>query len=151
MDESVVDWIFHGTAMACMFVNVFFLIRIMWVNGNFSIVVVVLLMFLPLWVKLSIVIFKKSIVKVLIIKLRSANTAETRQYKTATKALLVLIPLLGISYIMLLHGPEDEVGGQMITILQAIFIPTQVRAREGEIAKKCSYSCSYSNIYQTAY
>lgn len=62
----------------------------------------------------------------LIIKLRSANTAETRQYKTATKALLVLIPLLGISYIMLLHGPEDEVGGQMITILQAIFIPTQV-------------------------
>lgn len=62
----------------------------------------------------------------LIIKLRSANTAETRQYKTATKALLVLIPLLGISYIMLLHGPEDEVGSQMITILQAIFIPTQV-------------------------
>lgn len=28
---------------------------------------------------------------------------------------------------MLLHGPEDEVGGQMITILQAIFIPTQVK------------------------
>lgn len=90
-------------------------------------IIFIWLIFLPPLVKLSIVIFKKSIVKVLIIKLRSANTAETRQYKTATKALLVLIPLLGISYIMLLHGPEDEVGGQMITILQAIFIPTQVR------------------------
>lgn len=113
--------------------------------GNFFPLFFFRVKFPPL-VKLSIVIFKKSIVKVLIIKLRSANTAETRQYKTATKALLVLIPLLGISYIMLLHGPEDEVGGQMITILQAIFIPTQVRYAD----KECTVaflSSSTQSIY----
>ncbi|XP_055309678.1 diuretic hormone receptor-like isoform X2 [Sitodiplosis mosellana] len=92
MHESHVDWIFHGSKMACLLVNLFFLIRIMWV---------------------------------LVIKLRSANTAETRQYKKASKALLVLIPLLGITYLILLFGPESGVYQHMFIILQSILISTQ--------------------------
>lgn len=63
----------------------------------------------------------------LIIKLRSANTAETRQYKKATKALLVLIPLLGITYLVVLMVPRDDsVSSHIITYLQAFLISTQV-------------------------
>lgn len=63
----------------------------------------------------------------LIIKLRSANTAETRQYKKATKALLVLIPLLGITYLVVLMVPQDDsVSSNLFTYLQAFLISTQV-------------------------
>ncbi|XP_031631545.1 diuretic hormone receptor-like isoform X2 [Contarinia nasturtii] len=92
MHESLVDWIFHGSELACLLVNLFFLIRIMWV---------------------------------LVIKLRSANTAETRQYKKASKALLVLIPLLGITYLVVLIGPANGVSSQLFYVLQAFLISTQ--------------------------
>lgn len=62
----------------------------------------------------------------LIIKLRSANTAETRQYKKASKALLVLIPLLGITYLVVWIGPENGVSSQMFDVLRAFLISTQV-------------------------
>lgn len=46
--------------------------------------------------------------QVLITKLRSANSAETQQYRKASKALLVLIPLLGVTYILTMVGPTDS-------------------------------------------
>lgn len=61
--------------------------------------------------------------------MRSANTAETRQYKKATKALLVLIPLLGITYLLILMGPQDGVTKHMYDLLQAFLISTQVSGR----------------------
>lgn len=75
MHEHQVDWIHKAPALAGLALNLFFLIRIMWV---------------------------------LITKLRSANTLETEQYRKATKALLVLIPLLGITNLLVLCGPNDE-------------------------------------------
>ncbi|TMW40493.1 hypothetical protein DOY81_014427, partial [Sarcophaga bullata] len=54
-------------------------------------------------------IFLIRIMWVLITKLRSANTLETRQYHKASKALLVLIPLFGITYLLVLVGPEQGI------------------------------------------
>lgn len=66
----------------------------------------------------------------LVIKLRSANTAETRQYKKSLKALLVLIPLLGITYLVVLIGPANGVTSQLFYVLQAFLISTQVISNE---------------------
>lgn len=65
--------------------------------------------------------------KVLITKLRSANTVETKQYRKAAKALLVLIPLFGITYLVVLAGPsEGGVMSHMFAILRALLLSTQV-------------------------
>ncbi|XP_033248172.1 diuretic hormone receptor isoform X1 [Drosophila miranda] len=70
--------------------------------------------------------FLLRIMWVLITKLRSANTVETRQYRKAAKALLVLIPLFGITYLVVLAGPS-EVGlmGHMFAVLRAVLLSTQ--------------------------
>lgn len=64
--------------------------------------------------------------KVLITKLRSANTVETRQYRKASKALLVLIPLLGITYLVVLAGPNEGVGNYIFVVARALLLSTQV-------------------------
>ncbi|KAK9717174.1 7 transmembrane receptor (Secretin family) [Popillia japonica] len=52
--------------------------------------------------------FLASIMWVLITKLRSANTVETQQYRKAAKALLVLMPLLGVTYMLMITTPPGE-------------------------------------------
>lgn len=70
-------------------------------------------------------IFLLRIMWVLITKLRSANTVETRQYRKASKALLVLIPLLGITYLIVIYGPDEGVGSQIFAVARAILLSTQ--------------------------
>jgi len=65
------------------------------------------------------------IFKVLITKLRSANTVETRQYRKASKALLVLIPLLGITYLVVIAGPNEGVESHIFAILRAFLLSIQ--------------------------
>lgn len=67
------------------------------------------------------------LVQVLITKLRSANTAETRQYRKASKALLVLIPLFGLTYLIVLYGPNEGIGKKIFDIARAVLLSTQVR------------------------
>lgn len=67
----------------------------------------------------------KCVFKVLIIKLRSANSAETKQYRKAAKALLVLIPLLGITYLVVMAGPNEGVGKYIFANIRALLISTQ--------------------------
>lgn len=68
--------------------------------------------------------------QVLITKLRSANTVETRQYRKAAKALLVLIPLFGITYLVVLAGPsESGLMGHMFAVLRAVLLSTQASFR----------------------
>lgn len=65
--------------------------------------------------------------QVLIIKLRSANSAETHNYKKATKALLVLIPLLGITFCLDMINPSST--GLLVNIYKftkVVIISTQV-------------------------
>ncbi|XP_022693803.1 diuretic hormone receptor-like isoform X1 [Varroa jacobsoni] len=65
------------------------------------------------------IFFLAQIMWVLITKLRAATTAESQQYRKAAKALLVLIPLLGGCYILVITTPNEY------KYLQALFIPTQ--------------------------
>ncbi|XP_063591200.1 diuretic hormone receptor-like isoform X1 [Penaeus indicus] len=64
-------------------------------------------------------IFLMRIMWVLITKLRSANTVETQRYRKATKALLVLIPLLGLTYMLLIALPQE------LEHVRAILLSTQ--------------------------
>ncbi|XP_064109773.1 diuretic hormone receptor-like [Macrobrachium nipponense] len=64
-------------------------------------------------------IFLMRIMWVLITKLRSANNVETQRYRKATKALLVLIPLLGLTYMLLIALPKE------LEHVQAILLSTQ--------------------------
>ncbi|XP_058054214.1 diuretic hormone receptor-like isoform X1 [Anopheles bellator] len=70
-------------------------------------------------------IFLLRIMWVLITKLRSANTVETRQYRKASKALLVLIPLLGITYLIVIYGPVEGVGSHIFATTRALLLSTQ--------------------------
>lgn len=65
-------------------------------------------------------------VQVLITKLRSANTQETRQYHKASKALLVLIPLFGITYLLVMVGPEQGISRYLFACARSFLISTQV-------------------------
>ncbi|XP_015518859.1 diuretic hormone receptor [Neodiprion pinetum] len=71
------------------------------------------------------VIFLFMIMWVLITKLRSANNVETQQYRKATKALLVLIPLLGVTYILVLAGPTQGDIAHVFGNLRAILLSFQ--------------------------
>lgn len=115
--EKQIDWIIHGPALAVLAINFVFLIRIMWVSIRRPI---------DVWTIKSLDVTIKVVYKVLITKLRSANTAETRQYRKASKALLVLIPLLGITYLVLLTGPQDGVLRYIFDVFRPLLLSTQV-------------------------
>ncbi|XP_017772905.1 PREDICTED: diuretic hormone receptor-like, partial [Nicrophorus vespilloides] len=71
-------------------------------------------------------VFLASIMWVLITKLRSANTLETQQYRKAAKALLVLMPLLGITYVLTIAGPTSGDSSKMIfDYARAVLLSTQ--------------------------
>ncbi|XP_071446239.1 diuretic hormone receptor-like [Hetaerina americana] len=70
-------------------------------------------------------VFLVMIMWVLITKLRSANNAETQQYRKATKALLVLIPLLGITYILVIAGPTHGLSARVYACIRALLLSTQ--------------------------
>ena len=65
------------------------------------------------------------IIQVLITKLRSATSPETQQSRKAAKALVVLMPLLGITYVFILTGPRNE---PTYDHIRALLISTQVIA-----------------------
>ena len=64
--------------------------------------------------------------QVLITKLRSATNVETQQYRKAAKALLVLIPLLGVTYILVIVGPTHGISRRIYDNLRAVLLSTQV-------------------------
>lgn len=116
MQESNIDWIFKVPACLVLIINLVFLFSIMWVRNQTA--------------NWAIWPDNKSIfllyLQVLITKLRSANTAETKQYRKASKALLVLIPLFGLTYLIVLYGPNEGMGKKIFDIARAVLLSTQV-------------------------
>ncbi|CAN7998541.1 unnamed protein product, partial [Ixodes pacificus] len=74
------------------------------------------------------IFFMGEIMWVLITKLRAATTLETQQYRKAAKALLVLIPLLGVTYILVIWTPSHKTARIIFTYLQITLLSTQVRS-----------------------
>ncbi|XP_022241220.1 diuretic hormone receptor-like, partial [Limulus polyphemus] len=69
--------------------------------------------------------FLVRIMWVLITKLRAATTTEQKQYRKAAKALLVLIPLLGVTYVLVIVTPTHRTARIIFTYLQATLLSTQ--------------------------
>ncbi|KAI4461794.1 pdf receptor-like protein-related [Holotrichia oblita] len=85
--------------------------------------------------------FLASIMWVLITKLRSANTVETQQYRKAAKALLVLMPLLGVTYMLMITTPPGE--AYIMTMFyygRAVLLSTQSKVRNSFVHVHIMYS-----------
>lgn len=52
--------------------------------------------------------FLLNIVRVLVTKLRVTHQAESSLYMRAVRATLILIPLLGIQFVLLPYKPDDQ-------------------------------------------
>ncbi|XP_048470730.1 corticotropin-releasing factor receptor 1-like isoform X3 [Rhincodon typus] len=61
-------------------------------------------------------IFLFNIVRILMTKLRASTTSETMQYRKAVKATLVLLPLLGITYMLFFVNPGEDDISQIVFI-----------------------------------
>lgn len=89
-------------------------------------------------------VFLCAIMWVLITKLRSANTLETQQYRKAAKALVVLKPLLGVTYILTITVPSTEQLMYIFDYMRAVLLSTQVNHYSCLIYKK---KCIIINIF----
>ncbi len=81
---------------------------------------------LPLIKWPALFVFISSTEQVLITKLRSANSVETQQYRKGSKALLVLIPLLGLTHVLVIAGPTMGMSRIIFDHIQAVLLSTQV-------------------------
>uniref|UniRef100_A0A8C5RIC3 Corticotropin-releasing factor receptor 1 n=1 Tax=Laticauda laticaudata TaxID=8630 RepID=A0A8C5RIC3_LATLA len=74
-------------------------------------------------------IFLFNIVRILMTKLRASTTSETIQYRKAVKATLVLLPLLGITYMLFFVNPgEDEISRIVFIYFNSLLESFQVRS-----------------------
>lgn len=69
--------------------------------------------------------FLLNIVRVLITKLRVTHQAESSLYMRAVRATLILIPLLGIQFVLLPYKPHDQQGSEIYDYIMDILMHYQ--------------------------
>lgn len=72
--------------------------------------------------------FLLNIVRVLITKLRVTHQAESSLYMRAVRATLILIPLLGIQFVLLPYKPQDHWVFEIYLYVMEILMHYQVSA-----------------------
>ncbi|XP_012684960.2 calcitonin gene-related peptide type 1 receptor isoform X2 [Clupea harengus] len=61
--------------------------------------------------------FLLNIVRVLVTKLRDTHRAESNMYMKAVRATLILVPLLGIQFVILLWRPQNRLPGEIYDVV----------------------------------
>lgn len=72
--------------------------------------------------------FLLNIVRVLITKLRVTHQAESSLYMRAVRATLILIPLLGIQFVLLPYKPQEHWASEIFLYIMDILMHYQVCA-----------------------
>ncbi|KAI3358497.1 hypothetical protein L3Q82_014916, partial [Scortum barcoo] len=72
--------------------------------------------------------FLLNIIRVLVTKLRDTHRAESNMYMKAVRATLILVPLLGIQFVIFPWRPENRLAGEVYEYIMHILMHYQVQA-----------------------
>ena len=70
--------------------------------------------------------FLLNIIRVLVTKLRDTHRAESNMYMKAVRATLILVPLLGIQFVIFPWRPENRLAGEVYEYVMHILMHYQV-------------------------
>lgn len=70
--------------------------------------------------------FLLNIIRVLVTKLRNTHRAESNMYMKAVRATLILVPLLGIQFVIFPWRPENRLAGEVYEYIMHILMHYQV-------------------------
>lgn len=73
--------------------------------------------------------FLLNIVRVLVTKLRDTHRAESNMYMKAVRATLILVPLLGIQFVVIPWRPESKLAGEAYDYVMHVLMHYQVGTR----------------------
>uniref|UniRef100_A0A4W5K8B8 Calcitonin receptor-like a n=1 Tax=Hucho hucho TaxID=62062 RepID=A0A4W5K8B8_9TELE len=94
-----------------------------WISSNTSLLYII---HGPICAALLVnLFFLLNIVRVLITKLKVTHQAESSLYMKAVRATLILVPLLGIQYVLLPYKPEERVSSEIYDYIMHILMHYQ--------------------------
>lgn len=79
------------------------------------------------WLQVNL-FFLLNIIRVLVTKLRDTHRAESNMYMKAVRATLILVPLLGIQFVIFPWRPENRIAGEVYEYIMHILMHYQVPA-----------------------
>lgn len=92
-------------------------------------------------------LFLLNIVRVLITKLKETHCAESTTYMKAVRATLILIPLLGVQFILLPTQPEGRISRAIYDFFVNIVVHFQVKSLISEESQKHSSEVIVATVY----
>uniref|UniRef100_A0A672IB93 Calcitonin gene-related peptide type 1 receptor n=1 Tax=Salarias fasciatus TaxID=181472 RepID=A0A672IB93_SALFA len=95
--------------------------------------------------------FLLNIVRVLITKLKVTHQAESSLYMKAVRATLILVPLLGIQYVLLPYKPEGRVSSEIYDYIMHILMHYQVSLKFGFFVQVQAVLRRHWNQYHVQY